>query len=300
MLLAATEHYGSIINRAFDFDRYLTDAAEHHQTVTRTFLLFRESQGSRNPGSPCKPESPDYLAPYLRTGPGAAGDGEPIYDLDQWNPAYFERLHKFLDRASQLGIVVELTLFSNAYGQGGWRNFNPLMPGNNIQHVGVADWQDYLSLRNKPMNDRQFAYVAKIVAETARYDNVYYEICNEPGGGFPGHATPAEIDAWQAEIARIVRDELALRGRPHLIFGSQAFTYIPKFQQGLDASFLDKTFDAVNVHPLPDTVLGGRTYMLGHFMSKDLALPAFAEFCRRRGTLRVRAPPLPPRERGRG
>ncbi len=61
VLLAATEHYGSVINRAFDFERYLDDAADKHQTMTRTFLLFREQQSARNPSSPCKPESPDFV-----------------------------------------------------------------------------------------------------------------------------------------------------------------------------------------------------------------------------------------------
>ena len=34
-----------------------------------------------------------------------------------------------------------------------------------------------------------------------RRDNVYYEVCNEPGGGVPGHVSPAEVDAWQEEMA---------------------------------------------------------------------------------------------------
>src|SRR5580692_649214 len=83
VLVTASEHYGSVMNRAFDFERYLDDAAEHKMTLTRTFLLFRELQSPRNPSSPAKPESPDFVTPYLRTGPGTALDGEPIYDLDQ-------------------------------------------------------------------------------------------------------------------------------------------------------------------------------------------------------------------------
>src|SRR5271155_4166401 len=86
VLLTASEHYGSVINRPFDFEKYLDDADENKITLTRKFLLFRELQSARNPSSPCKPESPDYIAPFLRTGPGKALDGEAIYDLDQWNP----------------------------------------------------------------------------------------------------------------------------------------------------------------------------------------------------------------------
>ncbi len=101
LLVSASEHYGSVINRPFDYEKYLDDAVAHKITMTRTFLLYRELQSARNPSSPCKPESPDYIAPFVRKGPGKAMDGEPIYDLDQWNPEYFDRLHRFLDAASK-------------------------------------------------------------------------------------------------------------------------------------------------------------------------------------------------------
>src|SRR5271168_4235244 len=76
VLISASEHYGSVINRPFDFEKYLDDAQAHKMTMTRTFLLFREQQSSRNPSSPAKPESPDFIAPFPRTGPGKAMDGE--------------------------------------------------------------------------------------------------------------------------------------------------------------------------------------------------------------------------------
>ena len=152
-LISATEHYGSVVNRTFDFDRYLSDAADKRQTMTRTFLLFREQQSSRNPSSPIKPESPDYIAPWPRVGPGKAMDGEPAFDLDQWNDEFFARLHRFLTRASELGIVVELTLFSNTYADIVWA-LNPLRAANNVQKIGAIEWQDYNSLKNQPLNDR--------------------------------------------------------------------------------------------------------------------------------------------------
>ncbi|MDQ6707950.1 MAG: DUF6298 domain-containing protein [Acidobacteriota bacterium] len=278
-LLTATEHYGSVINRPFDFEKYLADAAVNGMTMTRTFLLFRELQSARNPSSPCKPESPDYIAPFPRTGPGKALDGEPRYDLDQWNPEYFDRLHRFLESASRRGIVVELTIFSNTYADQIWA-LNPFRAKNNLQAVGDIEWQEYNTLKNQRLVERQVAYARKIVQETAAFDNVYYEICNEPGGGFAGHATPADVDEWQEHIGRVVGEEMARLGRVHLIAGQQAFSYKPEFRSPYDNAITGKLFDLVNVHPLPGTVFAGVTYQLGNFMSKELMLDGISKFSR--------------------
>jgi hypothetical protein len=223
-LISASEHYGSVINRPFDYEKYLDDAAAHKMTMTRTFLFYRELQSARNPSSPCKPESPDFISPFMRTGPGKAMDGEPVYDLDKWNPEYFERLHHFLDAASKKGIVVELTVFSNTYADDIWA-LNPLRAANNLQHVGKGDWEEYISLKDPELVKWQTKYARKIIDETSGYDNVYYEICNEPGGGVAGHVTSADVDAWQSEMAGVLRDEMKRLNHPHLLSGQQAFTY---------------------------------------------------------------------------
>jgi hypothetical protein len=279
VLISASEHYGSVINRPFDFEKYLDDAVAHGMTMTRTFLLYRELQSARNPSSPCKPESPDFIAPYVRSGPGNALDGEPIYDLDRWNPEYFDRLHRFLDAASKRGIVVELTVFSNTYADNIWA-LNPLRKENNRQHVGDVEWEDYISLKNSPLVERQKAFARKIIEETSSYDNIYYEICNEPGGGIPGHSSAGDVDAWQDEMARVMREEMQRQGRPHLLSGQQAFAYGDKNVFPQDASFSSKSFDIANVHPLPETSLNGRVYDMGNFMSKELRLDQVGGFCK--------------------
>jgi hypothetical protein len=279
VLITASEHYGAVMNRPFDFEKYLDDAAKHKMTLTRTFLLFRELQGARNPASPCKPDSPDYISPFPRTGPGKALDGEPIYDLDQWNPEYFQRLHSFLEAASRRGIIVELTLFSNTYADNIWE-LNPFRAENNKQNLEKLSWQDYLSLKNTELLRRQKDYARKIVQETSQFDNIYYEIANEPGGDIPDHVSHADIDLWQSEIAKTVREELVRLNRPHLISGQQAFSYNPRFRFPLDETFSQPLFDIVNVHPLPDIVFGGKTYQLGNFMSKELELSNLAQFSR--------------------
>ncbi|HUH64037.1 MAG TPA: DUF6298 domain-containing protein [Terracidiphilus sp.] len=278
-LISASEHYGSVINRPFDFEKYLDDAQKHKMTVTRTFLLYRELQSARNPSSPCKPESPDFIAPYPRTGPGKAMDGEPMYDLDKWNPEYFDRLHRFLDAASKRGIVVELTIFSNTYVDNIWA-LHPLRAANNLQHVGTVDWEDYISLKDAELVRRQKAFARKIIQETSGYDNVYYEICNEPGGSVPGHATSADVDAWQTEMARVLREEMQRLNRPHLLSGQQAFNYGAENRFPMDATFASSNFDIVNDHPLPNTQFGGQTFDMGDFMSKQLRLAGVQGFCR--------------------
>lgn len=284
VLITASEHYGSVINRPFDFEKYLADHAEKRQTLTRTFLLYRELQSAKNPWSPCKPESPDFIGPWRRVGPigpggdGAASDGEPKYDLDQWNPEYFERLHHFLQRASDLGVIVELTLFSNSYNDAIWR-LNPLCPLNNLQKVGPTHWTWYTTLKDPKLVERQHAFVSKIIDETAwRYDNIYYEVCNEPGGDWPGETTVAEVEAWQADIANTIREELAQRGTKHLIAGAPAHYIKPVVKQPYDDVFAAGVFDIVNFHSHSDNYLHGKRYDLAGFMTKDLFLGTLTDF----------------------
>jgi predicted GH43/DUF377 family glycosyl hydrolase len=93
VLVTATEHYGSVINRAFNFERYLDGAAGKKMTLTRTFLLFREQQGSRNPASPCKPESPDFIAPI--TAGSEAGTPQSRAAIRSWMKHLSEFIHSF-------------------------------------------------------------------------------------------------------------------------------------------------------------------------------------------------------------
>ena len=286
VLLTATEHYGAVMNRPFDFEKYLADAAENRITLTRLFTLFRELQGPNNPWSTCKPETPDYIAPFKRIDyvPGAARalDGGLKYDLAQWNPEFFDRLHRFLSLASQHGIAVEVVLLSNTYYDGVW-SLNPLNPHNNINAIPEFHWPEYMSLRQPAVWQWQSAHVRKIVEETNRYDNIFYEICNEPGGaaytGREGNPSPTEVDEWQAAIANLIRETEAKLPNQHLIAGQEAFTWSPKFIQTSDKSFQNfREMNIVNMHPLPDTTFAGKTYDMGSFMAKELKLRAVRDY----------------------
>ena len=290
VLVTATEHYGAVINRPFRYERYLADVAEKKMTLTRLFTLYRELQSSRNPYSTLKPESPDYIAPFMRVGPGNAGDGQLKYDLDRWNPEFFDRLHRFLSLAADYGIIVEVVLLSNTYGDSIWK-LNPLHPQNNINGIAAMHWSEYMSLRHSHLFERQVAHVRKIVQETNPYDNVIYEICNEPGGNLylTEHPTTDEVNDWQVALAQIIRDTEANLPNKHLIAGQEAFAYtLPDESQrsGPDVhQFADQTFDKLdffdvaNMHPLSNMIYRGQHYDLGQFMSGRLCLRNFRQYC---------------------
>ncbi|MBC7813953.1 MAG: cellulase family glycosylhydrolase [Burkholderiales bacterium] len=277
VLLTATEHYGAVMNRPFRYERYLTDAAEKGMTLTRLFVLFRELQTPINPYSTCKPETPDYVAPFERTGPGRALDGEPKFDLDRPNAEFFERLHGFLASASDHGIIVEVVLFSNTYNDTVW-GMNPLNPANNINGLDEMKWQEYMSRRHANLWQRQMAHAARIVTECNRYDNVIFEICNEPidilGGDNPDSN---EINEWLSALIQVVRDTEANLPNKHLVAGQEAWKF-EGWNQFSDLSFQGMDYNVVNMHPLPNTIYNGRGYELGQFMSKQLRLRELRDY----------------------
>ncbi len=284
VLITATEHYGAVINRNFDYVAYLDDAAEKRQTLSRCFLLFRELQvfdpatqvKPINPHSPCKPLPGEYVSPWLRSGPGFATDGYPKFDLDRWNPEYFERLHGFLTAAQERDVIIELTLFSSTYSDAVW-GLNPLNIQNNINGEGDIPWQDYISGRDRALTARQMAYVSKVVEEVNSYDCFYFEVCNEPfttrAGMLPEteFATQAEVDGWQEAVRDQIRATEAGLPKKHLIFQVPVENW--RTDTALEQILGEESVDAVNLHDYQQlTYKGSILAPLSRFMQRDLRL----------------------------
>ncbi|MDE0098620.1 MAG: cellulase family glycosylhydrolase, partial [Truepera sp.] len=258
--------------------------AGKRQTLSRCFLLFRELQTFDpglhpvpvNPHSPCKPLAGEYVSPFARTGPGFATDGYPKFDLDRWNPEFFERLHGFLTAAQERDVIVELTLFSNTYHQAVW-NLNPLNAVNNINGVGTIARQDYLSLRDSVLHERQLDYVRKIVREVNAYDNIYFEVCNEPFTEqasltpLGDHATAEEFLDWHRSVRAAIRGVEAELPKQHLIF--QVPTESWRTDTALEHTLAEGEIDAVNLHDYQNLSYKGTPLPpLSRFMHRDLRL----------------------------
>lgn len=291
VLITATEHYGAVMNRPFRWESYLDDLVDKRMTVSRLFVLYRELQTAVNPYSTCKPETLDYISPYPRTGPGDARDRLPKYDLNQWNPEFFERFHGFLGAAEKRGIIVEVTLLADHHKPEIWE-LNPQHPLNNINKTPVIQPEEYITLRHPALWERQRAFVEKVVRECNRYDNVFYEICNEPQGNFPQQGgnsvliderqratantrpnpTHKEIDEWQRAVAKVIRETEAALPKKHLIAGQPAYLAAPPYEQFVSEGFDGDMLDIVNVHQMHRTSYSGHFYDISLFMSRQLRL----------------------------
>jgi hypothetical protein len=133
-------------------------------------------------------------------------DGEPERsDLDRFDPAYFERLEAFLTAAGERGIVVELVLFCPFYEPVLW-DIDPMNARNNVNGVGDVPREKALTLDNGGLLEKQMALVRRIVEALRDYDNLYYEICNEP------YFVGVTLD-WQRRVAATIVE--AERDFPH-------------------------------------------------------------------------------------
>ncbi len=112
--------------------------------------------------------------------------------------------------AGERGIVVELVLFCPFYEENLWQ-FNPMNARNNVNGVGTMPRTEVFTLKHPAMVAAHESLVRKLVTELHRFDNIYYEICNEP---YFGGVTLE----WQRRIGRVIFEtEAGLGGPTHMI-----------------------------------------------------------------------------------
>jgi len=212
VLITSGEHYGAVLNLDFDYKKYLDTLAADGLNNTRTFSgAYVEPQGAFNIArNTLAPLEGRFICPWARSDePGYAGGGAK-FDLSRWDEAYFKRLRDFLAHASQRGVVVEMNLFCPMYEDKQW-SLSPMNPRNNIQGIGPEDRTDVFTLdKHAGLLEVQERMVRKIVDELKDFDNLYYEICNEP---YFGGVTPP----WQHHIVDVITEAERELPQRHLI-----------------------------------------------------------------------------------
>lgn len=203
VLITSGEHYGAVLNLDFNYTRYLETLSRDRLNLTRIFTgVYSEVPGSFQIASNTLAPTPGrFISPWQR-----AGDK---FDLTKWDQAYFTRLKDFLRKANDHEVVVELVLFCPYYKDEMWEA-SPLNARNNINNIGNVGREEVLTLRHPELVKVQEAMVKKIVTELNGFDNLYYEICNEP---YFGGVTLE----WQAHIAGVIAETEKTLPKRHLI-----------------------------------------------------------------------------------
>ena len=181
VLVTSAEHYGAVLNPDFDYVPYLDELESKGLNLTRTFAgTYAEVAGSFGiQKNTLAPLSGKFLAPWARSAtPGYAGGGNK-FDLSKFNDAFFARLKDFVTKAGERGIVVELSLFCALYDDNLW-GISPMNAINNVNGVGNVIRSEVFTLNNGGLLAVQDAFVAKVASELKEFDNVYYELANEP------------------------------------------------------------------------------------------------------------------------
>jgi len=250
VLITSAEHYGTVINASLDYEKYLDVLQRHHFNLTRIFTgSYYEGKYEDAPENTMAIRPEKLLVPWARsTIPGYINEGNK-FDLNKWDKRYFERLNDFCKEASEKGIVVEIVFFSANYSPTNWKN-SPLNRHNNVNLKKAVPYNEIFFSSNNELVRYQMAMVRKIVEEVNAFDNVYFEICNEPYWlkGIPEvdssiheqQVTP-EIYEWQEKIAFTVKETEKNLPKKHLIAQNFANTY-------LKITNLDSNVSILNFH----------------------------------------------------
>lgn len=232
ILITSAEHYGAVLNLDFDYKLYLETLGKEGFNYTRiiagTYIepvenIFGIQKNTLSP-LPGK-----FIAPWIMV------DGK--YDLERFNPLFFERLKDFLREAEKQGIIVEVTLFTSIYAEGQWA-LNPFNTLNNINGVGDLPFNRVNTLYSESVLKYQDAFIRKLVREINNFDNFFFEIQNEPWSdnnnlaGFVNadndeiYSRPWQKDLvlaniasmeWQAWVVSLIENEEASLAKSHLV-----------------------------------------------------------------------------------
>ncbi|MEM1137581.1 MAG: hypothetical protein AAGI07_17200 [Bacteroidota bacterium] len=238
LLITSAEHYGAVLNLDFDYDTYLETLQKEGMNYTRIFVgSYVEIPGSFGiEKNTLAPKEGKFIAPWKRTEEVGLFEGEKKFDLKKWNEAYFTRLKDFIAKASEKDIIVEVTFFCSTYQDSYWER-NPFNPGNNVNNITNTDRKKSNTLQNENLTNYQKALVNKIVLELNEFDNIFYEVQNEPWADDPQKAlltlktlSPKDLNwakqsetaskaslAWQKEIADVVYNTETNLPKTHLI-----------------------------------------------------------------------------------
>jgi hypothetical protein len=108
IFITSAEHYGAVLNLDFGYQTYLQTLHTEGMDYTRIFIgVYVENAESFGiEKNTLAPLNDKLITPWARSKEPGYVNGGNKFDLDQWNPDYFKRLHDFISTAEELDIIV--------------------------------------------------------------------------------------------------------------------------------------------------------------------------------------------------
>jgi len=159
--------------------------------------------------------------PFARTGPGTANDGQPKFDLDQYNPDFFTHIRNRAIEAGNRGMYIGIMLFEgwSIENKGGGRTPNPwpwhpFNSANNINGIngdpnGDGQGKEVHTLAIPAVTAKQDAYVRHYIDQLNDLDNIIWEISNESHSG---------SWQWQYHMIDLIHSYEATKPKQHLVW----------------------------------------------------------------------------------
>jgi hypothetical protein len=221
VLVGSGEHYGAVLNPDFDYKTYFVTLKKAGINYTRIFTgQYAESYDPGTFGIPKNtlgPAKGRLRTPYPRSNEDGYIFGGNKFDLSRWDEQYWKRLKDVVATAQTNGVIVEITLFTSLYTDDGWRS-SPLCAEANLGQTEEVVKNEAFTLKNKRIVAYQSLFVKRMARELNEFDNVLYEIQNEPwaDGGVRGEEVkqrdtiaPAHAEAWQKNVEYANPDRMA-------------------------------------------------------------------------------------------
>jgi len=212
VLITSGEHYGALINLDFNYKTYLEELRSNGLNMTRIFTgAYAEPKGSfKIDRNSLAPGPNRFICPWPRSNEQGYAGGGNKFDLTKWDESYFARIKDLMSVARENGVVVEFTFFCPFYDDSQWA-VSPMNAVNNVNGIGNGARTDVYTLdRNGSLLLIQDSLVRKMVETLNEYENLIFEICNEP---YFGGVTME----WQHHIASLIQETEKKLKKTHLI-----------------------------------------------------------------------------------
>lgn len=193
----------------FDYDGYLAFMTSHHHNFMRMWSYEAWESGSTQAG---------YYSPVPYKLVSGTYDQNPVYDLNQFDQSYFDRLRARVMAAQSNGIYVSVMLFQGwsieSKGNPGnpWVG-HPFNAKNNINGIngdldGDGQGTETHTLANAAVTALQDLFIQKVVDTVNDLDNVLYEVSNED-------TASTENTQWQSHVINTLKSYEATKPFQH-------------------------------------------------------------------------------------